>query len=100
MITDKQKVARAASMMALSNMGQLGLNIQVEPCLKDPSGWCESASHDVCQIAGNILETEEHEQIFSQEAEWWERMINKDGLAAFINKHPHHLWLTEILNQA
>ena len=90
MITEQQKIARMASIMAVSNLGHLH-NINLERNtdfrLFKPA---ESARYDVLQVAGHLIECDDHEDYFGDEAEGWETQIRKAGVEAFINHYSHH----------
>ena len=90
MITEQQKIARMASIMAVSNLGHLH-NIDLERNT-DFSRFkpAESARYDVCQVAGHLIESDDHEDMFSEEAEGWEQQIRKAGVEAFIDMFSHH----------
>lgn len=77
MSDDPRKIHRVAAAMAVSNYGHLGLTVPVSRV----TDWTpskpqhSSARSEVCDLAGNIMETDEHEEMFAGEADSWESQI-------------------------
>lgn len=99
MITEQQKIARMASIMAVSNLGHLhNINLDQNTDFKlfKPA---DSARYDVCHVAGHLMESDDHEDMFGEEAEGWEKRIRKAGFEAFVEQYPHHReTLTKVWN--
>lgn len=83
MITDKQKIARIAAILATSNLGFMHLLDESRFHLY-PERWAESAEHEVCSVAGHFMENSLHEKIFGQEARSWEERITNVGLPVWL----------------
>lgn len=95
-ITQEQKIARMASIMAISNMGLLhfceGRNLLSGHIV-------DRAEYDVCSLAGHLIESDEHEEIFGAEAKMWEEITKKDGLEKMMENYPHHReWMERLIN--
>jgi hypothetical protein len=98
MFTPEQKIARVAAGMAISNLGHLGLNVK-EEALTDtryPGSWTGSAGGDVCHLAGHLMENDEHETYFTEEAEGWVGNIAGD-LEKFATDFHWHPWIKTII---
>lgn len=89
--------ARLAAGMAISNMGQ-----EVPAYISDrPKNWSPSVEYTVCDLAGHIMETDEHEDIFVGEAKGWLKYIRKEGYANLLKNHgPHCPWIAKVLEAA
>lgn len=104
MSDDPRKIHRVAAAMAVSNYGHLGLNVPVSRVTswKPNKPQYSSSRQEVCDLAGSIMETDEHEEMFADEAEGWENTIRDlhDGdLVKFAEAFPHHKeWILEIHN--
>jgi ABC-type branched-subunit amino acid transport system ATPase component len=90
-------MARAAAIMAVSNMGQLE-QINLGATINNSLHWTGDAYSEVCQIAGHLMESYEHEEIFAAEAEAWLKTIKQHkSLQSFAAEYPHHeKWLLSI----
>lgn len=90
MLTEAQKIARIASLMAVSNLGHLH-NINLGR-VTDFSRFkpADNARYDVCTVAGHLIESDDHEDMFSEEAESWEQRFREAGFEAFVNQYSHH----------
>lgn len=98
MKTEAERIARMASLMAVSNTGHLH-NLDIERATDTRWGWNPVARYDVCNIAGHLMENEDHEDYFGDEAESWEKQIREAGAEAFIEQFPHHReMLTKVWN--
>lgn len=93
-----QKVARMASLMAISNMGLLHPNyFGNRDYLQEPFG--DHAEYDIMSIAGHFIETDEIEEGFIAEARMWEEEVGKVGLEGMLAKYPHHHdWMERLIN--
>ena len=98
MTDDPRKVARVAAGMAISNYGHLGGSIPVERVTDTHWGWSTDAFSEVCSVAGSIMETDEHEEMFGDEARGWEKQILEMGLEAFALKFSYHSWIRTIID--
>lgn len=104
MSDDPRKVNRVAAAMAVSNYGHLGLSIPVERVHEkwlprgDPR--YSTPGSEVCDLAGSIMETDDHEEMFAGEAESWAKSIRQaGGLLKFAEQYPHHAeWIIKIHN--
>lgn len=98
---DIRKVNRIAAALAVSNMGQLGLNVPVSRVTnwRIPRNIAHSSpTGEVCDIAAAIIETDEHEEIFADEAEGWAATVQEcDTLEQLADRFPYHReWIMEI----
>lgn len=104
MSDDPRKIHRVAAAMAVSNYGHLGLSIPVSSVTRWTPSKPEysSARQEVCDLAGSIMETDEHEEVFAGEAESWETTIREQhggDLVKFAEAfHWHKEWILEIHN--
>ena len=103
-MTDIRKINRVAAAMAVSNFGLLGGSVPINRVTnwKPINVRYSSAASDVCDIAGGVIETDEHESIFIEEAERWAETISKEyngDLLLFAETYSHHKeWITTIYN--
>lgn len=93
---EDQRINLAAAMMAVSNYGH-GVDaekvLRWEPCAR----YGNSPRTEVERLAGHLMETEEHEDMFAGEAESWAKTIRQSGgLTKFADLYPHH---AEILHK-
>ena len=97
--THEAKVARVAAGLAISNLGHLGTNVKPSDLLTNPKDWTGDAESDVCQLAGHLMENDDHESLFTQEAAGWADHIKNDyatdlsRVAAVFTWHP---WIKQI----
>ena len=96
--TEAQVIAVMAACFAVSNLGlwQFIREDSVRRMVMTNNHMI-SARYAVCELAGHLMEEEEHEDLFSQEAEGWERDITKEGLRVYITrfeKYPNNGWLS------
>lgn len=102
-MTDVRQIYRVAAAMAVSNYGHLGLTIPVSRVTdwRVPTNKAyASPESEVCDIAGSIMETDEHEAMFGEEAASWAETISKyQTLEEFAEAFPHHReWILTIAN--
>ena len=92
-----QRINRAAAAMAVSNMGH-GVDEHRVLNWTPSSRYANSPRQEVCDLAGHLIESDEHEDIFGEEAEDWAKQISEaGGLATFALQFPHHArWLTAL----
>jgi hypothetical protein len=97
MKTKEQKFARIAALFAVSNLGHFH-NIKVERYIQDDRSWTGDAYSEVCSIAGHLMETEEHEEYFTGEAEMWSNDLREfETIGAIAMQWPYHNdWLMAI----
>jgi len=104
MKTKEQKIARIAALFAVSNLGQFHM-IKVEQWIVDDqpaprmrSQWTGNAYSDVCMIAGHLMENDEHEHYFGDEATGWVKELSQIGdIKLIAERWPHHSeWLLKI----
>jgi len=99
MADDPRKIARLAAAMAISNYGHLGLNVSVDEVLETRWKWSDSAESEVCSLAGRLMECDDHEVMFCQEARSWEKTITGYGLRGFADLYPHHKeWIEKLID--
>lgn len=95
-MNDKTKYARAGALLAVSNMGHWH-NLRPDAILCNPSGWCDEARYEVCTVAGHLMESDEHEEIFGDEAAAWEKLFTENGMEKMAKDYPHHAeWINAI----
>lgn len=91
----EQKHARLAAAFAISNMGQEVPNDVGKGNFLE---WERSSRHAVDNLAGHLMETDEHEEIFAEEAEMWDETIQRDGVQRMFRVHAKTCpWFEEIL---
>lgn len=94
MLTEAQLTAVMGAAYAVSNFGY-GVNEDNIRRLLESKRPCDSARFAVCELAGHLMENEEHEELFGNEAEGWERDIAKTGVKAQIERWKGiNPWLT------
>lgn len=98
MTDDPRKIARVAAGMAISNYGHLGGSVPVDRVTDTRWSWSTDAFSEVCNVAGNIIESDEHEEMFGDEAEGWEKQIREVGLEAFAERFSYHSWIRTIID--
>ncbi len=94
---DQQRINRAAAAMAVSNYGHGADEARIlnwKPNLR----FGNTPRSEVEDLAGHLMETDEHEDMFAGEAESWATQIKKDGgLRKFAEMYPHHeAWLLKL----
>lgn len=85
MLTEKQLAAVMAAAYAVSNLGH-GVNEDRIRELLERKRPCEDARFAVGELAGHLMENDEHENLFGEEAEMWEQGILRDGVRHWINR--------------
>lgn len=103
MKTRAEKIARIAALFAVSNLGHFH-NIKVEKYINDdpnpsPRGraWSDDAYSEVCGIAGHLMENEEHEQYFGDEARGWQETFKDTSIEDIAKQYKWHSeWLLKI----
>lgn len=94
--TEAQVIAVMAACFAVSNLGlwQFIREDSVRRMVMTNNHMI-SARYAVCELAGHLMEEEEHEDLFSKEAEGWERDITAMGLRHYITTYEkHNAWLS------
>jgi hypothetical protein len=88
---DDRRIARIAAMMAVSNCGH-GVDVaKVTRPIDHNSPYPITARNEVEYLAGHLIETDEHETMFANEATSWAKEIKKTGgLRPFAARFPHH----------
>jgi hypothetical protein len=92
-----QKINRAAAAMAVSNYGHGTDEARIlrwKPNPRFPS----TPRSEVCDLAGHLMETDEHEEMFASEADGWaKQIIDAGGLLAFAEVfHWHKPWILQL----
>lgn len=98
MKTKEEKIARIAALLAVSNLGHFH-NIKVDDFTKeDTIMWSGDPYSDVCMIAGHLMENDEHEEYFGEEARMWhERFIVRHTPRMIADEFPWHAeWINKI----
>jgi len=95
--SEEQITAVLAACFAVTNMGQGVFQDRLERLL-EPSRHRISAGYAVCEYASHFMESDEHERIFTEEAEGWEKDIKEKGLEKFLDEwialSPHYSYLS------
>lgn len=97
--TQEAKVARVAAGLAISNLGHLGINVTPGDLLANPKGWTGDAESDICQLAGHLIESDEHEALFRTEAAIWQDVLENEynaDLSVMAAKFTRHPWIKQI----
>ncbi len=88
--TEDKIINRVAAMMAVSNYG---FAVDVNRVLRWelPTRYDNSPRSEVCDLAGHLIESDEHEEMFADEAFGWRKEIIKaGGLSKFAAVYRHH----------
>lgn len=89
-----QKINRVAAAMAVSNYGH---GTDVPKILNIYPTEYSTPRSEVDYLAGHLMETDDHEDMFAEEAESWAKKIRKEGLANFAAKYKNHDgWINQI----
>jgi hypothetical protein len=87
-------IAVAAAAMAISNYGHTVPIDSIRWLLKGTNRGDMQAGYVVCELAGHLMESEDHETMFVEEAERWVSTVKKKGLRNMHLTWPHHKeWL-------
>lgn len=90
-----KKRSRLAAAFAISNMGQK----VPDDIAETRFGWASTHQQAVCDLAGHLMETDEHERIFTQEARMWSGYLRKTSRKELLRIHgPHCPWIQQILD--
>lgn len=92
--TEKQKIARVAAGLAVSNFG-MSVPESVTRCVNP---WPDHAEYSVADIAAQYCESDEHLKMFEEEAIGWEKEIQKIGLEQAAKTYSWHPWILEIIS--
>lgn len=94
---EQQRINRAAAAMAVSNYGHGADEARILNWTPN-ARYGNSPRSEVCDLAGHLMESDEHEEMFADEAEGWAETIKKDGgLRKFAANYPHHeAWLFKL----
>lgn len=93
---EHERVARIGAIMAVSNLGHFH-NLNLESAIDPRGGWGDNARYDVCNIAGHLMECDDHEELFGDEAQRFEDELLGIGIEDFIKLYPHHEeWLRKV----
>lgn len=93
MRTDARINARLGAALAISNLG----HSVPDDIAAHPENWMPDAKSEVCQLAGHLMESDLHEEIFSGEAEYWERYARKKGYNKLREQHGFSPWIDTII---
>lgn len=86
---------RIAAGLAISNMGQ-----EVPERIYESSEdqrWETTARSEVESLAGHLMETDEHDEIFVGEAEMWYENIKDLSLNEILRQFQHNSWVEKII---
>lgn len=88
-------VARLSAGLAISNMGQ-----EVPASIaNNPERWNDSPASTVVQLWGHNMETDEHERMFTKDANWFANNIRQNGIEAILAKHGVTCpWIAKVIN--
>lgn len=91
----ERRRAQLAAAFAMSNMGhQVPADIA-----KNPDRWPSSVRNAVENLCGHLMETDEHEDIFADEADMWATMIDSTSTEQILRTHGQHCpWIKKILD--
>lgn len=97
MDTATQKINRAAAAMAVLNYGfdvDHSRVLRWEPNLR----YGNSPRQEICDLAGHLIESDEHGELFAGEADGWAAQITEEGgLLQFAEKyHWHKPWILQL----
>ena len=92
-----QKINRAAAAMAVSNYGHTLDEARILNW-KPSDRHSNSPRQEVCDLAGHLMESDEHEELFADEADGWAKSITEaGGLLAFAETfHWHKSWILQL----
>jgi hypothetical protein len=91
------KLCRLSAAFAISNMGHAVPAHISEPPFQDDR--YASPRSSVCNFAGHLMETDEHEEIFTEEAEsWYEDLKNRPNEEVLRVHGPHCPWIQQIID--
>lgn len=87
-------VARLSAGLAIANMGQ-----QVPDTIAEGAGtWSTSPANAVVHLWGNNMETNEHERMFTKDANWFANEIRQNGIEAILAKHGmSNPWIAKVI---
>lgn len=91
----RKRRAQLAGAFAMSNMGH-----QVPENVADrPPFWPDTPRQAVENLAGHLMEDEEQDEIFADEAEMWATMIDNTSVEQILATHGQHCpWIKKILD--
>jgi len=96
MVSMDQKLARIAAGLALSNLGLVGVHITEDQILATHFPWSVDEYSEVCSLGGHLIESDDMEETFRDEAIMWRASIkNKKFLALYAKSRP---WVQKILD--
>lgn len=84
-VTELQLIAVMSAAFAVSNYGHMLDEDRLRRMVEYDRNMT-SARYAVCELAGHLMENDDHEEMFTKEAEGWEEEITKDGLRAWITQ--------------
>ncbi len=92
---DPLKIPRLAAAFAISNMGQ----VVPEDMSTVPHNPYSTPRSQVDSYVGHFMETDEHEQIFADEAEMWAETLTSRTQEEVLSTHGSHCpWVQKILD--
>jgi hypothetical protein len=90
-----KKRSRLAAALAVSNLGHR----VPEDIHETFFGWSDTPESEIGDLAGHLMESNEHEHIFYAEAEMWGKYLDRIDEESLLRFHgPHSPWIEKILN--
>lgn len=90
-----KKRSQLAAAFSISNMGQR----VPDDIAETRFGWSETPQSAICNLAGHLMESDEHEDIFVSEAEMWGRYLDDHTKEDILRIHgPHCPWIQKIVD--
>ncbi len=89
-----QKNSQLAAAFTISNMGQ-----KVPEDISSSGCWSSTPQSAICNLAGHLMETDEHERIFVKEAAYWSEYVREKSREELVSVHGvHSPWLEAIMD--
>jgi hypothetical protein len=83
-----------AACFAISNLGH-----EVPKSAAENVGyWSTDPRVEVEGLAGHLMESDEHERIFAQEAQGWLKYVTEHPVKELLRVHPNNWWIQAIVD--
>jgi hypothetical protein len=93
----ERTLSHIAAVFAVSNLGMM---TYLNDPVGEPSRWDDTPENEVENIAGHLMESDDHEAIFGGEARMWYNKIKDLSFGEIVEQYHYNDWVTNIIEAA
>lgn len=94
MIKHEQLLSRLAAVFAVSNFGMINY---INDPVGTPSDWDDTPESEIEGIAGGLMESDEHEELFRGEARMWYNTLKNLSIGEIAEQYHYNSWVADII---